>query len=370
MDFSQRCSYADRDDAVKALSEHHGAGRIDFSEFDERSTAALSAKTYADLRALFLDLPDPRPSWLERLLPAEIPAPAPAVREEAPAPAKQVRPKWVSAAQTLVWPDFALVPGAEAVAVGSRSQDRADAFASKHGLARAHGSYEALIADDEVDAIYIATPHPQHVDIALNAIAAGKHLLVEKSFTATVADTERIIGAARSKGVFAMEAMWTRFIPAVVRARELVDSGAIGELRMVQGTHWFFGTPDVIHAHGNRFANGVDASASITLGWADGRSAALSCSLECPGPGRFALLGTKGWIDLPPRFHHPKQLILHLQGEEPEVIDCPITGGGYYGEILEATQAIAAGRTESQIMPLDATLAIQKVMAEVLDRIS
>lgn len=104
MDFSQRCSYADRDDAVKALSEHHGAGRIDFSEFDERSTAALSAKTYADLRALFLDLPDPRPSWLESLLPAEIPAPAPAVREEAPAPAKQVRPKWVSAAQTLVWP--------------------------------------------------------------------------------------------------------------------------------------------------------------------------------------------------------------------------------------------------------------------------
>ncbi len=297
-------------------------------------------------------------------------------------------------------PDFSLVPGADAIAVGSRSLQRATEFATRHQLPKAYGSYAELLADPDLDAVYIATPHPQHTAVALDALAAGKHILVEKAFTASVDDTAQVITAAREAGLFAMEAMWTRFIPAVIKAKELVDAGAIGELRMIQGdlaafraydpndrlfapelgggavldvgvypislAHWFFGTPDVIRAHGNHFPNGVDASAAIMLGWEDGRSASLLCALECPGPGRFALIGTAGWIDIPPRFHHPKKLVLYPLGQDAQTIELPITGGGYYGELKEATEAITAGRTESEIMPLADTLAIQQIMAEVL----
>ena len=120
------------------------------------------------------------------------------------------------------------------VAVASRSAERAQDFADRFTIARAYGSYAEIMADDEVDALYIATPHPQHHEIALAAIGAGKALLVEKSFTATVAGAEEIIAAARDRGVFVMEAMWTRFQPAIVAARRLVDDGAIGEVRQVQ----------------------------------------------------------------------------------------------------------------------------------------
>ena len=106
-------------------------------------------------------------------------------------------------------------PGARSPAGGGRirSPTRAEAFAAEHGAERAHGSYRALIDDPEVDVVYIATPHPQHQAIALAAIAAGKHVLVEKAFTATLAGTRRSSAAARAAGVFAMEAMWTRFFP-------------------------------------------------------------------------------------------------------------------------------------------------------------
>ena len=106
------------------------------------------------------------------------------------------------------------MPQAELVAVASRSAERAAAFAAEHGIGRTHDSYQAIIDDDGVDVLYIATPHPQHRAIALAAIRAGKAVLIEKSFTVTPAATVEIVTAAREAGVFAMEAMWTRFLPA------------------------------------------------------------------------------------------------------------------------------------------------------------
>ena len=120
------------------------------------------------------------------------------------------------------------------MAVASRSQERADAFAARHGIERAHGSYAAILADPDVDVLYVATPHPQHHALALAALRAGKALLVEKSFTATTAGAAEVVDLARATGVFAMEAMWTRFQPAVVAMRELIADGAIGEVRSVQ----------------------------------------------------------------------------------------------------------------------------------------
>ena len=130
--------------------------------------------------------------------------------------------------------EFAHVPDAELVAVGSRSSERAKEFAGRFGIPQAYGSYAELFASD-VDVVYLATPHGQHTALALAAIEAGKALLVEKSFTTSVADTTAVIDAARRRGVFVMEAMWTRFLPAIAHLRELVSSGRLGEVRAVYG---------------------------------------------------------------------------------------------------------------------------------------
>jgi len=130
--------------------------------------------------------------------------------------------------------DFPHVPDAELAAVGSRSASRAQAFAADHGVPHAYGSYRDLVTSPEVDAIYVATPHPQHLGIALAALDAGKAVLVEKTFTATLAGARELVQRARERQLFCMEAMWTRFQPAIVAARELIADGAIGEVRGVQ----------------------------------------------------------------------------------------------------------------------------------------
>jgi predicted dehydrogenase len=299
--------------------------------------------------------------------------------------------------------DFAVVDGARAVAVASRSLGRAKDFAGRHGLPRAHGSYADLLADPEVDVVYVATPHPQHAAIASAAVRAGKALLVGKAFTATSAGAVEVVDLARSSGVFVMEAMWTRFQPAVVRLRELVADGAIGEVRAVQAdlgvqkdfdpddrmfslelgggalldlgvyvvsfAQMLLGAPDRVAVAGSLFPTGVDAEASLLLGYADGRSATLTTSLRHALPGQARVFGTDGWIDVLPRFHHPQTIVLHRQGREPETIVRPQLGGGYAHELIEVGECLRAGRTESAVMPLDDTLAVQQVLQEAADQL-
>ncbi|GEC25741.1 MULTISPECIES: Gfo/Idh/MocA family protein [Pseudonocardia] len=299
--------------------------------------------------------------------------------------------------------DFTHVPDAEVVAVASRSAERAGAFASRHGIGRTHTGYRAILDDPEVDVLYIATPHPQHRAVALAAIEAGKAIMVEKAFTVSSVATREIAAASRRTGVFAMEAMWTRFFPAVVRLRELLADGAIGEVRSVQAdlgvrnltdagdrylapelgggalfdlavypisfAQMVLGEPSVIAATGALGPTGVDLEESILLGWPDGRSAALQASLRCAMPGSARVIGTDGWIEVPPRFHHPDRIELHRHGAEPEEIVLPATGGGYAHEIAEVTARVAAGEQESPVMPLADTIAVQDVMAAVADQL-
>ncbi|QYG91996.1 Gfo/Idh/MocA family oxidoreductase [Iamia sp. SCSIO 61187] len=298
--------------------------------------------------------------------------------------------------------DLALVPGARLVAVGSRSQERAAAFAAQHATggdrARTHGSYRALLDDPDVDVVYVATPHPQHHAIALAAIAAGKHVLVEKAFTATLAGSREVVAAARAAGVFAMEAMWTRFHPAVVRVRELLAEGAIGEVRSVQAdlgiaapadptnrffapelgggglldlgvyvvalAHMVLGPPTEVIARGTLTATGVDAEAALLLVHEGGATATLTCSILSPSVGRARIDGTAGSIELKPRFHHPHGFTLRRLGVEPQRIDLPPTGIGYSHELVEVTEAVRAGRTESAVMPLAHTLEVMAVLEE------
>lgn len=298
--------------------------------------------------------------------------------------------------------EFVHVPGAELVAVGSRSSERAKEFAGRHDIPQAYGSYAELFAAD-VDAIYLATPHAQHTTLALAAIEAGKAVLVEKAFTTTVADTAAIIEAAQARGVFVMEAMWTRFLPAVTYLRELVASGALGEVRAVYGdllafreydpadrlfnpalgggavldlgvyvvsfTQMFMGTPDLVHAVGGVYPNGVEGEAGMLLGWTDGRYATQAIGFTAPGPGRQVVAGTRGWVEVKPRFHRAEQLSVHLLREPVQELSFPRTGAGYSHEIAHVGECLANGLTESPVMPLADTLAVQQVMAEVLSQL-
>lgn len=298
----------------------------------------------------------------------------------------------------LVVRDFGQVAGAEVVAVASRSAERAQAFADEFAVPTAYGSYGEIIAASDVDVLYIATPHPQHQVIAVAALEAGKAVLVEKTFTATLAGAERVVETARRCQVFAMEAMWTRFQPAIVAARRLVDDGAIGEVRQVQAdlgvdrpfdptdrlydlaqgggalldlgvyvvsfAQYFLGTPDRVVATGSLAPTGVDAEAGLLLGYDDGRAAALLATIRHQTPGAARIHGTSGWIDVRPRFHHPTTIVLNRRGHDPETITSPPRGGGYAHELEEVTAAVRAGRLESTIMPLADTLAVQRILQD------
>lgn len=299
--------------------------------------------------------------------------------------------------------DFVRVPDAEVVAVASRAQDRADAFAQKHSIARAYGSYEALLADPDVDVLYIATPHRQHRDISLAAIRAGKALLVEKSFTTTVAGAQAIVDLARSTGTFVMEAMWTRFQPIIVKARVLIADGAIGEVRGVQAdlgvdrafdpkdrlfdlaqgggamldlgvylvsfAQMILGTPRAVVAQGTCFETGADAESGILLDHGGGRRSVLLNTLRNATPGQARIFGTKGYIDILPRFHHPTAMVLARNGSAPESFREAPLGAGYAHELIEVNECLRAGRRESAIMPLQDTLDVQIAMIAACEQL-
>ena len=298
--------------------------------------------------------------------------------------------------------DFAHVDDGELVAVGSRSAERAAEFAQRPGIPRSHGSYEELLADDGVDAVYVATPHSWHAVHGRQVLEAGKALLMEKSFTATLAGAESVVATARDRGVFAMEAMWTRFQPAIVAMRELIADGAIGEVRGVEadlgvareidpedrtfaldlggGTildlgvylvnlaQMVLGEPDEVTVTGSLLPTGVDREAAYLLSYDDGRAATLRSSFYA-SPGMARVIGTTGWIDVPPRFHHPDRIVLHRPGGEPEEILAPPASAGYSLEVDEVNRCLAAGLTESAVMPLADSLAVQAVLQQAADQI-
>lgn len=299
--------------------------------------------------------------------------------------------------------DWANQSGGELHAVASRSTERAETFAATYGAGKAYGTYAELLADPDVDAVYVATPHSTHVRDGLAVINAGKPLLMEKSFTATYEGATTLVTAAREARTFVMEAMWTRFQPAIVKAVELIDDGAIGEPRTVHaelgvarpmdpedrlfslalggGTlldlgvyvvnfaHLVLGKPERVTATGTIGQTGVDVESSLMLESGDGRTALLSTSFLSPSPGYARVFGTRGWIDVPPRFHHPDRVVLHRHGADPQEFALPPRGAGYAHEFDEVHAALGAGRLESEVMPLQASLDVQEILQTAADTI-
>ena len=287
---------------------------------------------------------------------------------------------------------------AQLVAVGSRNRDRAERFATAHHIPTTHASYRDLVEDPQVDAVYIATPHSEHRDQALLAISAGKHLLVEKSFTRNAAEAEQVFAAARAAGVFVMEAMWTRFLPHVAALHQVIDAGEIGEIVNISADHGqyfpldptsrlydpalaggalldlgvypvsfahdFLGTPDAVHAVGALTSTGVDGQISMILGYGDQAQATLSTTLWAKTPTTAAISGTEGHITVAGSFYGPTSF--HVQRRDGRVweFDHPGAKGLQY-EAAEVARRIAAGETQSPQMSWDGTLAVLRTMDEV-----
>ncbi|MEV0566283.1 Gfo/Idh/MocA family oxidoreductase [Dactylosporangium sp. NPDC050588] len=291
--------------------------------------------------------------------------------------------------------DLRLLPDAEVAAVGSRTAQSAERFAARHGIPRAHGSWQALADDPEVDAIYVATPHTAHYDATMLSLAAGKATLTEKPLTLDVASSEALVATARERGVFLMEAMWMRCVPAVRRMVELVAAGAIGDPTAVHAdfgmagpwdeshrllsralgggalfdvgiypvtfAHLFLGAPSSVQAWARMTAGGVDENTGILLGYDSGALAALTCSLVGDSARRATVTGTTGRIEVAREFFHPSGFTI-WRGGEAETVDLPFEGAGYHFEAAEVHRCIREGRTESPLVPLSETLDILTVL--------
>jgi len=294
---------------------------------------------------------------------------------------------------------LAAVPDAALVAVGSRTQDSADRFAGLFRVPHCHGSYEALAADPDVDAVYIATLHPFHAANSLFCLNAGKAVLCEKPFTMNAREAADVIRTARGRKLFLMEAMWTRFLPVVARVREWLRAGAIGEVLMLTADFGFRaefdrrsrvfdpalgggalldvgiypisfasmvfgGPPDRIASLAHLGQTGVDEEAGIVLGYSGGRLAVLHTAVRVNTPGEACIMGTAGMIRIPARFWCATTVSL-LAGGNEERIEIPLDGNGYNYEAAEVGRCLREGRLESDVMPLDESLSIM----QTLDRI-
>lgn len=287
---------------------------------------------------------------------------------------------------------------AELVAVGSRSQASADKFGDEFKVARRYPTYEALVADGEVDAIYVSTPHPFHKANTILALNAGKAVITEKPFAMNAREVQEMIDASKKNNAFLMEAMWTRFLPVMVRVRELIAEGAIGEPRMVQADFGFrtgvnpqhrlfnpdlgggalldvgiyvmsfasmiLGTPNRATGYADIGSTNVDEQMALVLGYPGGQLATLTAAVRTNTPHEALVNGTDGRIKVHSPFWRGTKLTLSAQGKDTD-IELPLTGNGYNYQAAEVARCLRAGLIESETMPLAETLAILQTMDSI-----
>ncbi|WP_151525164.1 Gfo/Idh/MocA family protein [Serinicoccus kebangsaanensis] len=289
---------------------------------------------------------------------------------------------------------IAAVDGGEVVAVAARDGGRARTFADEFGIPRSYGSYAELIADPEVDAIYISSTHPFHRDQALACIEAGKHVLVEKPTTLTVHDTEAVLDEGRARGVLVMEAMWTRFQPVVLDALARVRDGRIGTVRSFHAAfpipvdydeshrlfdldngggalldlgiypvtlaHLVVGHPTHVHVLGSRVATGADSLAALQWMTTDGAVVQVLTDSLSHGSTETIVRGTEGSIHLHGPVNNPTSFTVR-RGDEEELVE----GGdrrGYQHQVEEFHRCLAEGLLESPLAPHADTVAIMTIL--------
>ena len=295
-----------------------------------------------------------------------------------------------------------VVEGACVAAVAGRNTDRARAFAESRGIASSYGSVGEMLSAEQLDAVYICTPHPSHLDAAIACIDAGVAVLVEKPIAPNLAGATQIVEAARDAGVFAMEAMWTRFLPIYEVVRRWIDEGRIGEVRLVTAAfgfsvpvmpehrlfnpelaggslldvgvypltiaHWLYGSHPVEYGALARVGEtSVDEIVSIAASYPGGGLAQLGCATVADLESSAVIAGTEGSIEVPV-FWAADRAILRAGGEE-EVETMPHRANGFEYEIEEVVDCVRRGRTESDRMPLSLSLEMAGLCDEIRGRL-
>lgn len=283
----------------------------------------------------------------------------------------------------------------EVSAIASRSLEKAQAFAAERGIRKAYGSYEELVRDPEVDLVYIATPHSHHYEHARLAIEHGKPVLVEKAFTANARQARELIELAHERKVFMTEAIWTRYMPLSHKVKELMESGIIGEPRVLTATlcymmehkerivradlcggalldlgvyclnfaRMYFGT-DIARTVTNCHLGpeGMDMMESISLSFADGRMANLQAGCLTLNDRQGIISGTEGYIRVD-NINCPERIDVVRNYENVETILRPADMvNGYEYQVYECRRCIEAGLLESPLMPHAETLSIMEQM--------
>lgn len=293
------------------------------------------------------------------------------------------------------------VDGAKLVAIASRTEEKGKKFAEEHNIENVFAGYEELAKSSSVDAVYIATPHPQHVSCAKLFLNAKKHVLCEKPICVNAKETVELSECAKENNVFLMEAMWTRFLPAIIEAQEIINRGEIGTIKNIQADfcynypydrdcrvynpklaggglldvgvyclHFasvFLGdNPEKITAVGE-VINGIDCQANYLLQYQNGAIANLSSAVTAQKPATAYIYGTDGYLEIP-NFFGANELILHKNGEEKH-IKKPYIGNGFEEEITEVCNCIRLKNLQSDVMPLAKSIKIMEQMDEIRKQI-
>ncbi|WP_370617903.1 Gfo/Idh/MocA family protein [Mumia sp. Pv 4-285] len=301
--------------------------------------------------------------------------------------------------------DLALVDDAVLQAVGSRSLATAQAFAELYTTETAtpvaYGSYAEVLADPDIDVVYVATPHGRHTEDVLACFDAGKAVLCEKALTLDAADAQHLVDEARRRGLFFAEAMWMRTNPNIRRLRAMAAEGACGTVTHVRADLGFvaplekarlwdpalgasalldvgiypltfaylvLGRPDELRAVATLSDQGVDLSGGATLRYAGGAIASISWTQMGWPDARASVAGDGGRLELPAPFHHPHSFTYARNWEAEEIAE-PVVGTGYAHEIVEVGRCLREGLTESPLLPLDETVEIMALMDEIREQV-
>lgn len=288
-------------------------------------------------------------------------------------------------------------------AVASRNIQKAKAFATRFKAGHAYGSYLELAQDPDIDVVYIGSPNSLHREHSLLCLEHGKAVICEKPFASNQREAQEMVDLARKKGLFLMEAMWTRYIPMIQKIRGWVAEGRIGRVKLIKGDFGyksdsaytdirfkpelaggalldvgiypisfasmiFNQAPQSIDALTDIGPHGVDEQTSMLFGYPGGEMAQLSCAIMTGMPNEMSIIGEEGYIHLP-RAWYAQEAKLHLPGQEAISLEIPIVGNGYNYEAAEVVTCLRAGRQESENMPLDESLALMATLDRVRKKI-